>query len=100
MKDLYSYIEEWKNKPYFDEFKTLVDMTYELQERQENSGIQFFGTIEENVKRSFRGLKIAIKDAKENYCPHTSVSETSKTILSTIIMHEKLLNWKINRPKG
>lgn len=97
MTDLYQYIEEWKEKSYYEDFRTLVDLTYELQSRYKSLNVKLNSSIEKTVRTFFRGLKFAIKDAEEMYCPPTTVQETKDSILNQLIIREKVLAYELNQ---
>jgi len=94
--DLYEYISIWKNKPYYDDLLTLVDMTYDLKSRYESNSIGS-NDIDLSVRRNFKGLKQAQKDASEGYCPGTSLKETVDGVFAHLVFMEKFLYYKISR---
>jgi len=97
MRDLYQYIEEWEGKEFYEDFRTLVDLTYELQSLYKKSKIRLYDPIEESVRLSFFGLKIAIKDFKKMYCPGTTVEETTNSIFKLLVMRERFLDYKLQK---
>lgn len=98
-ESLYQRIEIWRGKPYFEEFQTLVNMAYELEEKYKQNNLFLNPSVIDDVSLSFRCLKISQKDAEENYCPTTSVKETSKEILGKLILRERMLDYRIKNKK-